>query len=78
MLLLGGTTEATAIAAALGEQPPASVDLTVSFAGRTAAPTAPFGRVRVGGFGGADGLAAYLRAEGTSTPWSTPSTRSPR
>jgi precorrin-6A/cobalt-precorrin-6A reductase len=64
VLLLGGTTEATAVASALGSQPAGSVDLTVSFAGRTRSPSVPFGRIRVGGFGGADGLAAYLRAEG--------------
>ncbi len=60
VLLLAGTTEATAIARVLGEQPPGTVDLIVSFAGRTAAPTAPSGTVRVGGFGGVDGLAAFL------------------
>ncbi|WP_421121438.1 cobalt-precorrin-6A reductase [Aquihabitans daechungensis] len=60
VLLLAGTTEATVLATALGEQPPGSVDLTVSFAGRTSAPSAPFGYVRVGGFGGVDGLVAYL------------------
>ena len=66
MLLLGGTTEATALAAAVGERHPASMDLTVSFAGRTSAPTAPHGTVRVGGFGGVDGLTAYLVEHGTT------------
>jgi precorrin-6A/cobalt-precorrin-6A reductase len=60
VLLLAGTTEATAVAATLGEQPPGTVELTVSFAGRTTAPSAPFGAVRVGGFGGTDGLVAFL------------------
>lgn len=63
VLLLAGTTEATTIARLLGEQHAGTVDLIVSFAGRTAAPTAPSGTVRVGGFGGADGLAAYLADE---------------
>lgn len=63
VLLLAGTTEATAIARLLGEQPSGTVDLIVSFAGRTAAPAAPSGTVRVGGFGGVDGLAAYLAEE---------------
>lgn len=35
-----------------------------SLAGRTTSPALPAGGVRVGGFGGADALAAYLRAEG--------------
>jgi precorrin-6A/cobalt-precorrin-6A reductase len=35
-----------------------------SLAGRTANPRQPAGELRVGGFGGADGLSAYLRAEG--------------
>src|SRR5262249_7018895 len=33
-----------------------------SLAGRVAQPSLPVGEVRVGGFGGADGLAGYLRA----------------
>ncbi len=66
VLLLGGTTEATALAAAIGERHPGSIDLTVSFAGRTSAPTAPHGAVRVGGFGGVDGLVAYLVEHGTA------------
>jgi len=37
--------------------------VTLSLAGRTAAPAAQAVPVRVGGFGGAEGLAAYLRAE---------------
>ncbi|SNX73267.1 precorrin-6A reductase [Cereibacter ovatus] len=37
-----------------------------SYAGRTAAPVAQPLPMRVGGFGGAEGLAAFLRAEGIS------------
>jgi precorrin-6A/cobalt-precorrin-6A reductase len=62
VLILGGTTEAAALARALAQR--ADVDVTTSFAGRTRAPVAPAGRTRVGGFGGADGLAAHLRDEG--------------
>ena len=62
VLILGGTTEATALARALGDRP--DLDVTTSFAGRTSSPAAPAGRTRVGGFGGVPGLARYLRASG--------------
>jgi precorrin-6A/cobalt-precorrin-6A reductase len=62
VLILGGTTEAAALARALGDRP--DIDVTTSYAGRTSSPTAPAGRTRVGGFGGAAGLAEYLRDEG--------------
>jgi precorrin-6A/cobalt-precorrin-6A reductase len=62
ILILGGTMEASAIARALaGDDRFAAI---VSFAGRTRAPVAPAIPFRVGGFGGTDGLAAYLRREG--------------
>ena len=44
----------------------ARVDAVYSYAGRTEAPVAQPLPVRVGGFGGAEGLAEYLRAEGIS------------
>jgi len=59
VLILGGTTEARELAAALSGRPFAT---TVSLAGRTAAPAAQAAPVRVGGFGGVEGLAEYLRA----------------
>jgi precorrin-6A/cobalt-precorrin-6A reductase len=58
VLILGGTTEGRALAAALTRSYVIS-----SLAGRTAAPLLPPGEVRIGGFGGADGLAAYLREQ---------------
>ena len=61
ILVLGGTGEARALAAALGG---GGVDVISSLAGRVRQPRLPDGPVRVGGFGGADGLAAFLRAEG--------------
>lgn len=61
VLILGGTTEASALARAIAERPVTRV--VTSFAGATSAPRAAAGEARVGGFGGADGLAAYLRAE---------------
>ncbi|MBY6241071.1 cobalt-precorrin-6A reductase [Methylosinus sp. Sm6] len=60
ILLLGGTAEAGAIATALAA---AGLDAVYSYAGRTASPKAQPLPTRIGGFGGADGLAAYLRTE---------------
>ena len=58
ILLLGGTEEARELAEALDE---AGADFVVSLAGRTAA-TYP-GNMRVGGFGGVEGLAETIRAD---------------
>ncbi|WP_370416791.1 cobalt-precorrin-6A reductase [Streptomyces fradiae] len=57
VLILGGTTEARALAGLLHDD----VRVTSSLAGRVATPRLPAGEVRIGGFGGADGLAAWLR-----------------
>ena len=59
MLVLGGTGESTALAAALAERD--GVDAITSLAGRTRDPAEVRGAVRVGGFGGVEGLTAYLR-----------------
>lgn len=56
ILLLGGTTEGRRLAELLDE---AHVPYVLSLAGRTSNPIVR-GTVRTGGFGGADGLAAYL------------------
>lgn len=61
ILILGGTAEARALAGALVE---AGHAVTSSLAGRTSEPLLPAGAVRIGGFGGAAGLAAYLREQG--------------
>jgi precorrin-6A/cobalt-precorrin-6A reductase len=61
VLILGGTTEARALAASCAER---GIHVVTSLAGRTSTPLAVAGEVRVGGFGGADGLAGYLRTEG--------------
>jgi precorrin-6A/cobalt-precorrin-6A reductase len=60
ILILGGTSEARSLAAELVEL---RQDVVTSLAGVTAEPLLPVGRVRRGGFGGADRLAAYLLAE---------------
>ena len=61
VLVLGGTTEGRAAAAALAGRP--GLRVVSSLAGAVRAPSLPDGEVRVGGFGGASGLAAYLRHE---------------
>jgi len=61
ILILGGTGEARELAAELVA---AEADVVSSLAGRVSQPRLPGGPVRVGGFGGADGLAAFLRGEG--------------
>ena len=58
ILLLGGVTEALAIARTLGPQH------VYSLAGVGRVPTDLTCEVRVGGYGGAEGLAQYIRDEG--------------
>ena len=58
VLILGGTTEASALARLLAGDP--RFEATLSFAGRTAEPRAQPIATRVGGFGGADGLVGFL------------------
>lgn len=62
VLVLGGTAEARRLAAALHGDPAFAV--TSSLAGRVAVPALPCGDVRIGGFGGVDGLAGWLRRHG--------------
>jgi precorrin-6A/cobalt-precorrin-6A reductase len=59
LLILGGTTEATALARALAGD--ARFSATLSFAGVTRRPAAQPIPTRVGGFGGVVGLVQYLR-----------------
>jgi precorrin-6A/cobalt-precorrin-6A reductase len=61
ILILGGTTEARQLAERLARR--AGLEVTLSLAGRTASPVAHPVPIRVGGFGGAEGLANYLFAE---------------
>ncbi|MFD5892441.1 cobalt-precorrin-6A reductase [Streptomyces sp. NPDC060366] len=60
VLILGGTTEARRLADVLAAEAP-HVRVTTSLAGRVTNPSTPAGDVRVGGFGGPDALAAWLR-----------------
>lgn len=59
--MLGGTTEASRLAQALAK---AGADAIFSYAGVTKSPMAQPLPTRAGGFGGVDGLVAYLTAEG--------------
>jgi precorrin-6A/cobalt-precorrin-6A reductase len=61
VLVLGGTGEASELARRLANDK--RFTLTLSLAGRTAAPLPQPISQRVGGFGGADGLADWLAAE---------------
>jgi precorrin-6A/cobalt-precorrin-6A reductase len=61
LLILGGTGEARTLAAAAVVHGGRRV--ISSLAGRVSQPLLPAGEVRLGGFGGPDGLAAWLRAE---------------
>ncbi len=61
ILILGGTAEASGLARALAEDP--RIAAITSLAGRTRAPAVLPGEVRVGGFGGPEALAEYLRSE---------------
>jgi precorrin-6A/cobalt-precorrin-6A reductase len=58
VLLLGGTSEARALAARLHPD----VDVISSLAGRVPDPALPVGEVRIGGFGGVDGMRRWLAA----------------
>lgn len=58
VLLLGGTAEARELAARLERL---GVPFVSSLAGRVSQPRLPAGEVRMGGFGGSEGLLSYLR-----------------
>ncbi len=61
VLILGGTADATRLVQAVANDP--RIEAVLSYAGRTENPVPPPIAWRVGGFGGIDGLADYLRAE---------------
>ena len=63
LLILGGTGDATELAARASQI--AEIEVVSSLAGRTQQPFTPkTGGVRIGGFGGAAGLAAFLLVSG--------------
>jgi precorrin-6A/cobalt-precorrin-6A reductase len=59
VLVLGGTTEASALAGLLAHRE--DIDTMLSLAGRTVAPVRPPVPYRIGGFGGVAGLVQFLR-----------------
>jgi precorrin-6A/cobalt-precorrin-6A reductase len=61
VLILGGTSEANLLAA---EAATAGLDAVYSYAGRTQVPVNQPLPTRIGGFGGADGLAGVIRQQG--------------
>lgn len=62
VLILGGTAEASALARRIAGERPGD-RLIVSLAGRTKVPAPSSGESRIGGFGGAMGLAEYVCAQ---------------
>jgi precorrin-6A/cobalt-precorrin-6A reductase len=60
LLLLGGTAEARALASRLHPD----VEVISSLAGRVPDPALPVGEVRIGGFGGVEGLQHWLAESG--------------
>jgi precorrin-6A/cobalt-precorrin-6A reductase len=61
ILVLGGSSEASLLAKALSQR--ADTEATLSLAGRTKNPAALPLPTRIGGFGGVEGLVAYLKTE---------------
>ncbi|RCJ27130.1 cobalt-precorrin-6A reductase [Nostoc minutum NIES-26] len=59
VLILGGTGDAAELVSRVATIP--GIEAIASLAGRTREPSTPIGNVRIGGFGGATGLADYLR-----------------
>jgi precorrin-6A/cobalt-precorrin-6A reductase len=64
ILILGGTRDARELAAGLLAE---GFSVITSLAGVTGNPVLPEGEVRIGGFGGTEGLVRYLRDAGIST-----------
>lgn len=74
ILILGGTTEASELVRLLAGNP--DINVTLSLAGRTKSPTLPASfhpdmagnqKIRIGGFGGGEGLAEYIKQNGINT-----------
>lgn len=63
VLILGGTAEARRLAAVLADDP--CLRVTTSLAGSVKTPSFPVGETRLGGFGGSEGLARWMREHRT-------------
>jgi precorrin-6A/cobalt-precorrin-6A reductase len=66
VLILGGTKDARVLAGLCVDTLGPNTDVITSLAGRTKSPQAIAGTVRVGGFGGADGLGSYIQDKSIS------------
>ncbi|MDP7640999.1 MAG: precorrin-6A/cobalt-precorrin-6A reductase, partial [Alphaproteobacteria bacterium] len=64
LLILGGTGDAVRLSHAAEQRFADRLSVIYSLAGRTRAPAQAGGELRVGGFGGIDGLARYIRDHG--------------
>ncbi len=67
LLILGGTAEAAELARRASEAYAGRIEVVTSLAGRLAPRRDLAGRVRRGGFGGADGLVRFL--DGATIDW---------
>src|SRR2546430_15366158 len=61
VLMLGGTGDAAQLVAQASALP--GIEVITSLAGRVRQPVTPVGRVRIGGFGGTEGLIHYIREQ---------------
>jgi precorrin-6A/cobalt-precorrin-6A reductase len=61
VLILGGTGDATKLVTQVSALP--GIEVITSLAGRVRQPVTPAGKVRIGGFGGTDGLVNYVREQ---------------
>ena len=61
VLMLGGTGDAAQLVAQASALP--GIEVITSLAGRVRQPMTPAGRVRIGGFGGTEGLISYIREQ---------------
>ena len=73
VLILGGTAEGRSLALRLADD--ARYETLLSYAGRTEHLQPPGVPYRVGGFGGVEGLSAFLRGEGVFDPLARPTAR---
>lgn len=64
LLILGGTAEAASLADRAVATFETRLEVVTSLAGRTTSARHPAGQMRIGGFGGTDGLAAFIAGAG--------------
>ncbi|MTI10905.1 cobalt-precorrin-6A reductase [Curvivirga aplysinae] len=62
ILILGGTTEARLLPPAIPDAIASKYDIVTSFSGITKSPKIEAGQIRIGGFGGVEGLCNYITA----------------